>query len=103
MRHPVRAFEDLVLWQKAHQFGLVAYRMSRTFPRAETYGLAWHLRRAAVSIAASIAQGSLEELRYCLILARDLAYGQIGPQMESLGEVSPLLDAYSHAVLASES
>ncbi|MBI2266728.1 MAG: four helix bundle protein, partial [Armatimonadetes bacterium] len=40
-----------VVWQKAHQFVLAAYRFSRTFPRSETYGLASQFRRAAVSIA----------------------------------------------------
>ena len=57
MRTPAKRFEDLVVWQKAHQFVLAAYRLSRTFPRSETYGLSSQFRRAAVSIAASIAEG----------------------------------------------
>ena len=93
MRMPATRFEDLVVWQKAHQFVLAVYRLSRTFPRSETYGLSSQFRRAAVSIAANIAegfrkrgkadklrfyniaQGSIEESRYYLILARDLDYG----------------------------
>ena len=57
MRTPAKRFEDLVVWQKAHQFVLAAYRLSRTFPRSETYGLSSQFRRAAVSIAANIAEG----------------------------------------------
>ena len=57
MRMPAARFEDLVVWQKAHQFVLTAYRLSRTFPRSETYGLSSQFRRASVSIAANIAEG----------------------------------------------
>ena len=90
MKSPASRFEDLVVWQKAHQFVLKAYRLSKGFPRAEVFGLTSQFRRAAVSIAANIAEGfkkrgkadklrffniaqdSLEECRYYLILARDL-------------------------------
>ena len=89
MRTPATRFEDLVGWQKAHPFVLAAYRVSRTFPRSETYGLSSQFRRADVSIAANIAEGfkkpgkadklhfyniapgSIEESRYYLILAQD--------------------------------
>ena len=57
MKAPATRFEDLVVWQKAHQFVLATYRLTRTFPRSETYGLSSQLRRAAVSIAANIAEG----------------------------------------------
>ena len=57
MRMPMTRFEDLVVWQKAHQFVLAAYRLSITFPKSEIYGLAFQYRRAAVSIAANIAEG----------------------------------------------
>jgi len=36
---PAKRFEDLIVWQKAHQFVLGVYRLSQTFPRSETYGL----------------------------------------------------------------
>lgn len=57
MREPAKTFEDLVTWQKAHRFVLAVYRLSRTFPQSETYGLSSQCRRAAVSIAANIAEG----------------------------------------------
>jgi len=74
MRTPATRFEDLVVWQKAHQFVLAAYRLSRTFPRSETYGLSSQFRRAAVSIAANIAEGfkkrgKSDELRFSRTLS----------------------------------
>ena len=107
--------------QKAHLFLLAVYRLSRTFPRAETYGLSSQFRRAAVSIAAniaegfkkrgkadklrfySIAQGSIEESRYDLILAKDLEYGDVSELSPLLEEISKLLEAYSQAILNSDS
>lgn len=119
MRTPATRFEDLVVWRKAHQFVLVTYRFSRTFPRSETYGLISQFRRAAVSIAANIAegfkkrgkadkvrffniaQGSIEESRYYLILAKDLGYGDVSELSLLLEEVSKLMEAYSQAILNS--
>jgi len=56
-RAPARRFQDLIVWQKAHALVLAVYRVSRTFPREETYGLTSRLRRAAVSVPANIAEG----------------------------------------------
>jgi four helix bundle protein len=116
MRAAARTFEDLVVWQKAHRLVLDVYRLTRAFPRSEAYGLSPQLRRAAVSVAANIAegfrkrgkadklrflniaQGSLEESRYYLILARDLDYGDMSETNALLIEVSKLLDAYSRSM-----
>src|SRR3954467_7958143 len=105
-------FEDLVVWQKAHLFVLQAYRLTSRFPREELFGLTSQLRRAAVSIAANIAEGfkrrgkadklrfyntsqaSIEECRYHLILARDLGYGNTADLAPVLEEVSRMLEAY---------
>ena len=107
--------------QKADPFVLAAYRLSRTFPRAETYGLSSQFRRAAVSFAVNIAegfkkrgtadklrfyniaQGSIEESRYDLILAKDLEYGDVSELSPLLEEISKLLEAYSQAILNSDS
>lgn len=117
-RPPAKSFEDLLVWQKAHQFVLVAYRLSADFPRAEVYGLSSQFRRAAISIAANIAegfkkrgrldkvrmfniaQGSLEECRYYLILARDLGYSDICQPLKMLDEVGKLLSAYARSISA---
>ncbi len=57
MIQPAKTFEDLLAWQKAHLFVLTVYRLSGAFPKYELYGLTSQLRRAAVSIAANIAEG----------------------------------------------
>ncbi len=87
-------FEDLVVWQKAHQLVLEVYKATRDYPAEERFSLVLQMRRAAVSIPANIAegfkkhgqrdkmnfyniaQGSLEELRYYMILSKDLKYIQ---------------------------
>lgn len=51
----------------------------------------------------NIAEGSLEESRYYLILAQDLGYGETSALMTVLEEVSRLLNAYARAILASGS
>ena len=120
-RPPARTFRDLVVWQKAHQFVLAVYALTARFPKSETYGLSLQMRKASVSIPANIAEGfrkrgkadkvrflntsegSLEESRYYLILSEDLGYGQTGKFMDSLEEVSRLLNAYSKAILGSYS
>ncbi len=90
---------------------LAVYRFTATFPKQETYGLSAQMRRAAVSIAANIAEGfrkrskadkarflniaegSTEESRYYLILAQDLRYGETEKLIGLLEEVSRLLNA----------
>ncbi|MBC7911610.1 MAG: four helix bundle protein [Pyrinomonadaceae bacterium] len=118
-RVAAKSFQDLIVWQKAHQFVLSVYRYSDGFPQKEVYGLTSQFRRAAVSIAANIAegfkkkskpdkarfmniaQGSIEECRYYLILARDFGYGANQEIMFQLEETSKLLEKYTAAILAS--
>ncbi|WP_312346340.1 four helix bundle protein [Chryseobacterium binzhouense] len=86
------SFKDLIVWQKSHAFVLEIYRISSLFPKEETYALTSQVKRAAVSIPANIAEGfskktlpnklnyishsegSLQEVKYYLILAKDLDY-----------------------------
>ena len=114
-----RTFRDLIVWQEAHRLALAVYRATVEFPKSEIYGLSSQFRSAAVSIPANIAegfkkrgvrdkaryfnisQGSLEESRYFLILARDLGYADTREALEKLGEVSRLLEAYHRTILNS--
>lgn len=115
------SFTHLQSWQQAHIFVLFVYKATAVFPKSEHFGLASQFRRAAVSIAANIAegykkmgkadklrffniaQGSLEECRYCIILSKDLNY--INEQTHSelttkIEEVSKLLNGYCHKIIA---
>ena len=100
---------------------LAVYTFTAGFPKQETYALTLQMRRAAVSIPANIAEGfrrrgkadkarfmnvaegSIEECRYFLILASDLAYGDTSTLSALLDEVSRMLNAYTSAILASDS
>jgi len=118
-RTAAKSFEDLIVWQKAHAWVLSIYRLSDSFPAKETYALTSQLRRAAMSVPANIAegfkkrgvrdklrffniaQGSLEESRYFLILTRDLGYGDVSDALDQLTEVSRLLESYHRTILNS--
>ena len=56
-RNPSRYFKDILAWQFAHQFVLQVYIVCKTFPPNEQFGLVSQFQRAAVSIAANIAEG----------------------------------------------
>jgi four helix bundle protein len=116
-----KTFQGLIVWQKAHQLVLSVYALTRHFPKEEIYGLSSQMRRAAVSIPANIAegfkktgrpdkcrfmniaQGSVEECRYYLILSKDLEYADTSRLMGQLEEVSKLLSGYSKSILTSVS
>ncbi|BAZ79497.1 four helix bundle protein [Sphaerospermopsis kisseleviana CS-549] len=80
---PARTFEDLIVWQKAHQFVLGVYQLTDV---------------DKVRFM-NIAQASLEECRYYLMLTDDLGYGNTSELMLKLQEVSRLLDSYAKAIL----
>jgi four helix bundle protein len=52
------SFRELTVWQRAFQLTLAVYKLTATFPDAERFGLTNQLRRAAVSVASNIAEGS---------------------------------------------
>jgi len=56
-RERAKTFQDLIVWQKAHQFVLSVYRSTEVFPKKEIYGLTSQFRRAAISTPANIAEG----------------------------------------------
>ena len=120
MFEPSKNFTDLIVWQKAHEFVLETYKVTRDFPMEERFALCTQFQRAAVSLPANIAegykklsqadklrflnisQGSLEECRYYIILSRDLSYINNNTYNELIGsleETSKLLNSYIRGVL----
>ena len=113
-------FENVVAWQKAHTFVLNVYSVTKQFPADELYGLTSQFRRAAVSIEANIAegykkiskadklrfmnisQGSIEECRDYIILARDLCYvsdTDFSNLHDALEDASKMLYLYCNGII----
>ena len=110
----------MIAWQKAHEFVLLIYKISKHFPDEEWFGLTSQLRRAAISIEANIAegykklgksdklrflniaQGSLEECRDYHILAKDLNYindDEYNKIKQAIIMTSKFLNAYCEGVI----
>jgi len=53
----MKDFRGLSVWRKAHAVTLEIYRVTRSFPREETYGITSQMRRCSSSVAANIAEG----------------------------------------------
>ena len=88
----MKSFKDLKVWRRAHELTLEIYKLTRDFPPDERFALTQQMRRSTVSIPANIVEGfkrrsdkeyahflniaeaSLEETKYFLILAKDLEY-----------------------------
>ena len=88
----MKDFRELKVWSKGHKLTLTSYRLTNGFPKHELFGLTSQIRRCSASIPANIAEGcgrvgnselhrflqiacgSVNELEYHFLLARDLAY-----------------------------
>ena len=99
----MQSFRNLKVWEKAHVLTLDVYKLSRSFPREEIYGLTSQMRRTSASIGASIAEGSCRkgdlefgrflhiamgsasELEYHLLLAHDLGFLKV-PEYRRLSD-----------------
>jgi four helix bundle protein len=109
-------FQQLEVWQEAHRTVLMVYQATEAFPGHERFGLVSQMRRAAVSVPANIAEGfkrrgisekirfyniaegSLEELKYFLILSEDLGYV---PSNQELMAQSETVGRLLHGLIAS--
>lgn len=88
----MRNFKDLSIWQRSHQLVLKIYVSTRSFPQDELFGLISQMKRSSSSVPTNIAEGcgrnsdaelrrfltiasgSISELEYEVLLAKDLGY-----------------------------
>jgi four helix bundle protein len=111
---PIQSYRDLEVWRRGMDLAEATYRLSRSFPREEQFGLTSQSRRAAVSIPANIAegygrssrlsylhflriaQGSLKELETHLILAIRVGaatHSVVHPVLENADQLGRMLRA----------
>ncbi len=115
----MQRFQELKVWQRSHALVLEIYRLSKSFPAAERFGLVSQIRRAATSVATNIAEGSkrqhrsdyarflniaegsLAETEYLLLLSSDLTYlpPEAGARLaEEVTEIARMLYALRNKV-----
>ncbi len=88
----IQTFTDLIAWREGHKLVVYIYKITKTFPSDEIYGIISQMRRAAVSITSNIAEGfgrkgykeklqfyymasgSLTELKNQILIAKDIGY-----------------------------
>ena len=110
-----KSFKELIVWQKSHEMVLKIYKITKDFPKDELFVLVSQIRRAAISVPANIVEGhrrkslkesinfysianaSLEELRYHILLSKDLKYISENDYQrfeELMNEVSKILNGW---------
>jgi four helix bundle protein len=115
----MQPFTDLKVWQRSHALVLQIYALTRVFPAEERFGLIAQLRRAAISVATNIAEGSrrqhpqdfarflnvaeasLAEVEYLLMLTKDLGYADalaVQPHLVEVDEIQRMLFALRRKV-----
>jgi len=111
----IKSFKEIIAWQKAHELALLVYKITNDFPKQEIFNLVSQIRRCAVSIPSNIAEGfarkslndsrrfyliaeaSLEELKYQMLLSKDLEYitnAIYCDIIEKLDEVGKLINCW---------
>ncbi len=88
----IKSFTDLKVWQAGHRLVVLVYKITKSFPKEETYSLIDQMRRSSSSVTSNIAegfgrngykdklrfyynaQGSLTELKNQILIAKDVGY-----------------------------
>jgi four helix bundle protein len=116
-----RKFQDLVVWQKSMDLVTEIYRLTRSFPKEEIFGLVSQLRRAAVSVPSNIAEGqgrltekefrqflgnargSLSEVETQILIAKNLGYldeTNLNSILSIISEVGRVLNGLLSSVIS---
>jgi|SRR5579862_3008256 len=118
----MQRFVDLKVWQRSNALVLQVYRMTKSFPPEERYGLTSQIRRSSLSVPTNIAEGSkrltnseyarflniaeglLAETEYLLMVSRDLGYlpaSTTKPLLLESDEIAKMLHALRIKVVKS--
>ncbi|UBF24866.1 four helix bundle protein [Kovacikia minuta CCNUW1] len=73
----IESYRDLTVWQESMSLAESCYRMTKTFPKEEIYGMTAQIRRASASIPANIAEGYGREYRQEHIQSLRIAQGSL--------------------------
>ena len=69
----ITSFEQLIVWQKSQNLAVDVYKITKSFPKDELFGLTSQIRRAASSVSANIAEGfgrvSLNDKKHFMTIA----------------------------------
>lgn len=111
-----KSFTDLEVWKTGHALVLIVYKIVRSFPKEELYGLTSQMKRSSASVTANIAEGfgrngsrekeqfyliasgSLYELKDQLLIGRDVDYIS-HEDFEHVAELANKCHAQLHALL----
>ena len=73
----IKSYRDLRVWQDAMALAEAAYRLTRGFPKDETFGMSLQIRRSAASIPANIAEGHGRETTGAFVQSLRIAQGSL--------------------------
>lgn len=71
----IYSFEKLIVWQKSKNLSIVIYKITKTFPKDELFGLVSQMRRCSVSVSSNIAEGSGRHTQKDKARFTEIAYG----------------------------
>ncbi len=83
------SFERLIIWNKSRELVKQVYLLTAKFPKEERYSLSDQLRRAAVSVASNIAEGTGRVSKKEKVHFIEIAYGSL---MEVICQISLAID-----------
>lgn len=78
----MKGYKDLIVWQKSKDLAVTVYKIVKSFPKEELYGLSSQTKRSAVSIPSNIAEGSRRRSKKEFVNFLSIAYAS-GAELET--------------------